>query len=107
MTRIIAEDDYQPRYYSPDNGKRIERDHVARFYGVVLGKMFSGGKSVVQMYDSREWFNAVAPVQESMPQDALKDLMRCLHYADDWDDENWDEVYHDIKQESGDDNAKH
>ena len=42
-----------------------------------------------------------------MPQDALKDLMRCLHYVIDWEDEDWDEVYDDIKQEAGDETARH
>ena len=107
MTKLMMEDSFLPRYYDPVNGKLITGDHVARFYGVMLGKMFSGGKSVDQMYDTREWFNAVAPVQASMPVSALKDMMRCLHYVDDWDDDDWDEVYDDIKQESGDNTAKH
>ena len=33
-----------------------------------------------------------------MPQDAFKDIHRCMHFSDDWDDDadcEWDEVYSD------------
>ena len=44
-----------------------------------------------------------------MTQDAFKDLCRCMHFADDWeeDDERWAEVYDDEKEEVDDNTAKH
>ena len=27
------------------------------------------------------------PVKESVPQDAMKDLIRCMHFSDNWDDD--------------------
>ena len=43
---------------------------------------------------------ANAPIKESMTKDAFKDLCRCMHFADDWeeDDEGWDEKYDDARE---------
>ena len=50
------------------------------------------------MYSTTEYFDAVGPVKESMPLDAYTDLIRCMYFSDDWDedqegDDNWDTVY--------------
>ena len=53
---------------------------------------------------------AVAPVKESMSQDAYKDIYRCMHFSDDWEEEEdivWDKVYADTKYEPSPDAAKH
>ena len=53
------------------------------------------------MYSTTEYFDAVGPVKESMPQDAYKDLLRCMHFSDDWeedeDGDDWDTLYADTK----------
>ena len=62
--------------------------------------MLTGSRSINQMFCTREIFNAVPPIQESMPKNALEDLTSCLNYSDDWDpigDLDWDEVYDDPK----------
>jgi hypothetical protein len=43
-----------------------------------------------------------------MPLDAMKDLTRCLHYTDDWEEEEdveWETVYTDPKVEAQDGTA--
>ena len=45
-----------------------------------------------------------------MTKDAFQDLHRCLHFADDWEEENgvvWDDVYLDEKVSSSETAAKH
>jgi hypothetical protein len=98
MTKRIAEDGWNPKFYHYDDV--IEPDHVARFYGATLAKMLMGNRSIEQIFCSREYFNAVIAIQESMPKNALEDLTSCLHYSDDWEpknNDNWDDVYGDLK----------
>ena len=62
------------------------------------------------MFSTREIFDAVEPVKNSMPQSAMEDLSRCLHFADDWEDaedEEWEQKYNDIKEEAVDTTARH
>ena len=52
---------------------------------------------------------AVSSIKEAMPQDAFKDLCRCMHFADNWEevDEQWSEKYHHVKEEPSEETAKH
>jgi hypothetical protein len=50
-------DSEQASYYIGD--KVITGDHVARFYGACLGKMLTGGRSIDQIFSTREIFEAV------------------------------------------------
>jgi hypothetical protein len=80
------------------NDKVITADHVARFYGACLAKMLMGNRSIEQIFCSREFFNAVPPIQAAMPKNTLEDLTVCLHYSDDWDcKDDWDDIYDDPK----------
>ena len=93
MTMIIEDPvkQYKPRYYKA--GKTITTNLVARFYGALLARMLSGNPSNSQMFSTREIFDAVEPVKNSLTLDAMKDLTRCLHFADDWEDtedEEWE-----------------
>eukprot|EP00957_Ditylum_brightwellii_P090791 6913795-Ditylum_brightwellii.AAC.1 len=44
-----------------------------------------------------------------MPQDTFKDLCWCMHFADDWeeDDVQWNEENHHVKEEPSEDTAHH
>jgi hypothetical protein len=100
MRKRIVEDGLTPKYHTWD--KVITADHVSRFYGACLAKMFiwMGNRSINQIFCTREIFNAVPLIQASMTKNALEDLTRCLHYSDDWDvmgDGNWDDTYDDLK----------
>jgi hypothetical protein len=98
MRKRVLEEGYKPRYYTGD--KVITGDHVARFYGACLGRMLNGGRSIDQIFSTREIFNAVPSIQAAMTKGALEDLTTCLHYSDDWEPENggvWDELYPDPK----------
>ena len=109
MIKIMKDDTtpFKPKYYNLEAGKVITVDHVARFYGAALARMLTGSRSMDQMFCSQEWFNAVPPFQESMPLDALREMNCCLHWVDHWDEDGWDEVYNDIKQEAGEETAQH
>ena len=105
MTKRLA-DGWSPKYYT--HGRVITADHVARFYGTTLAKMLMGNRSIEQIFCSREYFNAVPPIQECMPKNALEDLTICLHYSDDWEcDDNWDDIYDDPKVEADASMASH
>jgi hypothetical protein len=89
---------YMPRYYTGD--KVIIGDHVARFYGTCLGRMLNGGRSIYQIFSTREILDAVPSIQAAMTKGTLEDLTTYLHYSDDWDPEDggvWDDIYDDAK----------
>ena len=112
MIHLMRSDGYKPRYYSPGPGKNrvITADHVARFFGCHMGRMLRGFPSIGGTWCTRDTIFAVPPVKESMTQDAYKDIYRCMHFSDDWDEEEdiaWDDVYADNKYEPSPDAAKH
>jgi hypothetical protein len=95
MTKRVA-DGWTPKYYHYD--KVITADYVARFYGACLAKMLMGNCSIEQIFCSREFFNAVPPIQAAMPKNSLEDLTVCLHYSDDWEcKDDWDDIHDDPK----------
>ena len=61
------------------------------------------------MYSLTEYFDAVGPVKEIMPQSELQDLIRYMHFADDRDDERgvWESFYMDKKEVPKDGAAQH
>jgi hypothetical protein len=77
MRKRVVEEDYKPRYYT--GGKVITCDHVARIYGACLGRMLNGGRSIDQIFSTRETLDAVPLIQASMTKGALEDLTTCLH----------------------------
>jgi hypothetical protein len=98
MRKRIVEDGWNPRYYTGD--RVITGDHVTRFYGACLAKMFMGNRSINQIFCTREIFNAVPSIQASMTKNAMEDLTSCLHYSDDWElmgDGLWSDTYSDPK----------
>jgi hypothetical protein len=104
----IVEDAWRPKYYFGDSV--ITADHVCRFYGAYLAKMFMGNCSIKQIFCTREIFNAVPSIQAAMTKNALEDLTACLHYSDDWDlmgDGEWDHTYDDPKVEADASMASH
>ena len=98
MKKRFLEEGYKPRYYT--GYKVITGDHVARLYGACLCRMNHGGRSIEQIFSTREIMDAVPSIIEAMPKGALQDLTTCLHYSDDWDPEDggvWDDIYDDPK----------
>jgi hypothetical protein len=61
MRKRIVEDGWTPKYYTGD--RVITGDHVTRFYGACLAKMFMGNRSINQIFCTREIFNAVPSIQ--------------------------------------------
>ena len=111
MTKLMNDPHkpYTPRHFKPDEGKVITADNTARFYGCLLGRMFDGNPSMNQMFSTRDMFDACEPIKQSMTLDCFKDMVRCLHFSDDWDedDEEWDRIYTDAKQEPTEETSPH
>jgi hypothetical protein len=108
MKKRIDEENYKPRYYTAD--KVITGDHVVRFYGACLGRMLTGGRSIEQIFSTREILDAVPSIQAAMTKGALQDLTTCLHYSDDWDPKEngvWDDIYKDPKVVADEGTASH
>ncbi|KAL7525437.1 hypothetical protein ACHAXR_001005, partial [Thalassiosira sp. AJA248-18] len=103
MIHIQRCKEYKPRYYNPSQGNTIQADHVARFYGCHMAQMLRGFPSIEETWSTREALDAIGPVKESMPKDAYIDMYRCMHFSDDWDEEDgevpWESVYGDEKYE--------
>jgi hypothetical protein len=60
--------------------------------------MNNGGRSIEQIFSTREILEAVPSIQAAMTRGALEDLTACLHYSDDWDPEDngvWDDIIYD------------
>ena len=112
MRKRMVEDNWRPKYYCQNGNGEITGDHVARYYGTCLAKMHMGNRSIDQIFCTREYFNAVPPIQESMTKNCLEDLNACLHYSDDWDVMGvvgckWDDTYDDPKVECDPSTASH
>ena len=109
MAYIMKEKQYKPVYYKPSDGVIITGDHICRFYVIMLGRSLCGGKSIEDIWSTRSTFKAEGSIKESMPQDAFKDLCRCLHFADDWEEEDsqWMDTYPHAKEEPAEDTARH
>jgi hypothetical protein len=99
MGKRVVEEGYKPRYYT--EGKAITQ--VIMLLGsmvLVLVKCLLGGRSIDQIFSTREIFDAVPSIQAAMTKGALEDLTTCLHYSDDWDPKEngvWDDIYADPK----------
>ena len=107
---LIYHHGFKPKYYCPydsENPICILPHHVSRLYGVKIANMLCGNRSIDQMYSTTEYFDAVGSVKESVPQDASKDLIRCMHFSDDWDDTKLDSSLHSTKEGLKDGTARH
>jgi hypothetical protein len=83
--------------------------HIAQLYGACLGKIFTGGRSIEQIFSTGEVFDAVPSIQAAMTKGELEDLTACLYYSDDLEiyDGNWDDIYKDVKVEADPSTASH
>jgi hypothetical protein len=110
MTEIVRNRAYRPEHYKPFDGKFITADNVARFFGCQLARAIKGLSSVMNFWSTLESLNTIGMVKESMPCGAFSDMQRCMHFADDWDEDNgevWDAYFVDKKVESPIDIAHH
>ena len=102
MTKLMNDPHkpYTPRHFKPDEGKVITADNTAWFYSCLLGQMFDGNPPMNQMFSTRDMFDACEPIKQSMTLDCFKDMVRCLHFSDDWDEHNeeWDTILYRLKE---------
>jgi hypothetical protein len=102
---IEVQRNWKPRYYKPDEGLIILTDHIARFYGCQLARSNDGFPSIDDSWSTRDPLDleAIGPAKECMPRDAFRDMYRCMHFNDDFDEESpdeWSDVYFDKKHSS-------
>ena len=83
MKKQVLEEGYKPRCYHGD--RVITGGHVARFYGACLCRMANDGRSIDQIFSTREMLDDVPLIQAAMTEDALEDSTTCLHYSNNWD----------------------
>ena len=76
-------------------------------YGIKMTNMLCGNISIYDMYSATEYFDAVGLAKESMPQDALKDLIWCMYFSDDWDNTGWNSLLYSTKEAQKDGTAQH
>ena len=81
-----------------DDNKKVDikPHHFERLYGVMIAQMLQDDASIKDMYSSWSWFKHNAPAVDSMPRNCLQDLIRLLHFVDDWEieeNENWDDKF--------------
>ena len=78
---------FQSRYYycpcDPVNSISILPHHVCSLYGIKMTNILCGKRSIRATHSTIEYFDAVGPVKERMPQHTLQDLFWCTHVADD------------------------
>ena len=112
MSHIVRTEGFKPAYFSvnnvvPADDVTVQEDHVRRFFGCQMGRMAQGMPSIRDTWSTRDSLDSVPPVMDSMPRGAFEDMYRCLHFADDWEEENWEEVHPDPKSEPSPDVANH
>ena len=65
--------------------------------------MLRGFPSIDKTWSTQESLNAVGTVKKSMSNNAFLDLYCCLHFTDDWGEEEgveWDDIYLDVNHTS-------
>ena len=101
---------WKPHYYNPESNIIILGDHVARFIGVQSARMLHGFPSVEDTWSSWDPLDAVGTAKESMPRAAYQEIACCLHFTDDWEEDehvNWNDIYVDDKFVPSDNTAHH
>ena len=96
MVHFTETEEWKPRYYDPPRNHIILAEHVCRFFGCQYTRMLHGFLSIDKTWPTRESLDVIGTVKESMPKDAFRDLYRCLHFTDDWDEEDgveWNDIY--------------
>ena len=103
MTHLIKDAGYKCRYFNPEDGKVITGDNVCHFFGCHIARMLHGFPSIDDTWSTRDILDAVGPCKEAMPQGAYMDMYRCMHFVDDWEEEDgeWERFYEDTKWEGG------
>jgi len=71
----------------------------------MLVRALCGDKAVADIWSTYNVLKAEGLTKESMHYDSSKDLCRCLHFVDDWeeDDMQWKDVYLHTKEEPAED----
>jgi hypothetical protein len=103
MTYLMTTHKWKPRYYKPDEDTIILTDHITRFYGCQLAQSNNGFPSIDESWFTRDPLEAIGPLKECMPRDVFRDMYRCMHFNDDFDEESpdeWSDVYFDKKHSS-------
>ena len=91
MLLCIQTKGYIPKYYSPANGKCIQANDVARFFGWQVAQSLQGNPSIKRCWLMRESLDAIGTCMESMPKNAFEDMYCCLHFDNNQDVDDGDE----------------
>ena len=95
MMELVLHDGYNPRFYKPKDDYVILADHVARSFGCQHARMMKGHPSMEHSWSTRDSLFHVELCAKSMLLSAFMDVHRCLHFANDWEDDSdadWEDV---------------
>ena len=106
---VSKEKRWVPKYYCRSNKKYILANNVARFFGCQLTWSLRGNLLIEQCWSTRESLDAIGKCMESMPENSFEVIYSCLHFNNDWDnEEEWEDgTYIDRKTCSPDGTAHH
>jgi len=109
MIHIMKDKSFELAHFHPMDKKWIQADHVACFFGCQLVRAIKGLPSVDDCQSTHESLDAVGPAKESMPRGAFTDMQRCMHFAENWEEEEgvWDDYFTDVKVQLPSDVAHH
>jgi hypothetical protein len=88
MVHSIKSKGWMPCYHCPADGKVIVADDVARFFGCQIARNLRGNPSIAHTWSTHEPLDTIGACMESMPKMAFQDIYHCLHFDDDWDEDN-------------------
>jgi hypothetical protein len=85
-----------PLYFRKE--KVISADDGARFFGCQLALSLRRNPSIQRTWSTHESLNAIGTCMECKPKNAFQDIYTCLHFDDDWNDNEWGGVYAEEKR---------
>ena len=91
MVHLMGTEERKPRYYDTPSNHIILAEHVCRFFGCQSARILCGFLSIDKTWSARKSLDAIGTVKESMPKVSFRDLYRCIHFTDDWGEEEGDE----------------
>ena len=87
MMKIMLHEGYKPRFNNPKKYHVILGNHVIRFFGYQHTCMLRAYPSMEDVWSTWELLHHISTCAENMPMNAFQDMHRCLHFADNWEED--------------------
>ena len=96
MVHLMETEELKLRYQDTPIDQIILAENVCIFFSCKYARMLGGFPSIDKTWYTLESLNSIGTVKEIITKDAFQYLYRCLHFTEDWDDEEgveWDDIY--------------